>query len=134
VIHKEFVPEGQTVNNAIYVEVIGRLLKRISQVTPQYRAEGSWFLFHNAPYHSALVVKIFVAKHGVIGIGRPPCSPDLAPANFFLFPTAKTALKGKRFQEVEDIKKNVAAELDAVPLDAFAVFKNLLNDATNVFK
>jgi hypothetical protein len=30
VIHKEFVPEGQTVNSAFYVEVIGRLLKRIS--------------------------------------------------------------------------------------------------------
>jgi hypothetical protein len=26
------------------------------------------------------------------------------------------------------------AELNAVPLDAFAVFKNLLNEATNVFK
>jgi hypothetical protein len=40
----------------------------------------------------------------------------------------------KRFQDVEDIKKNVMAELNAVPLDAFALFKNLLNDATHVFK
>jgi hypothetical protein len=32
----------------------------------------------------------------------------------------KTALKGKRFQNVEDIKKNVTAELNAVPLEAFA--------------
>jgi hypothetical protein len=33
VIHKEFVPKGQTVNSAFYVEIIRRLLKRISQAT-----------------------------------------------------------------------------------------------------
>jgi hypothetical protein len=32
----------------------------------------------------------------------------------------KTSLKGKRFQGVEDIMKNGAAELNAVPLEAFA--------------
>jgi hypothetical protein len=32
----------------------------------------------------------------------------------------KTALEGKRFQDVEDIKKNVTVELNAVPLEAFA--------------
>jgi hypothetical protein len=121
VIHTEVVPEGQTFNSAFYVEVIGRLLKRISQVRPQFRTEGSWFLLHdNAPSHSALVVKIFLAKHGVVEIRHPPYSPDLTPADLFLFPTVKTALKGKRFQDVEDIKKNVTAELNAVLLGAFA--------------
>jgi hypothetical protein len=47
----------------------------------------------------------------------------------------KTALKGKRFQGVEDNKKNVTAEMSAVPLEAFVdFFKNFLNDATNVLK
>jgi hypothetical protein len=32
----------------------------------------------------------------------------------------KTALERKRFQDVEDIKENVTAELNAVPLEAFA--------------
>jgi hypothetical protein len=40
--HKEFVPEGQTVNSAFYVEVIGRLSKRISRVRSQFRAQDSW--------------------------------------------------------------------------------------------
>jgi hypothetical protein len=73
VIHKEFVPEGQTVNSVFYLEVIGRLVRRISQVRPQFRAEGSWFsLRENAPSHSALVVKTFLAKHGVVVISHPP--------------------------------------------------------------
>jgi hypothetical protein len=32
----------------------------------------------------------------------------------------KTALKGKTFEDVEDIKKNVMAELNVIPLEAFA--------------
>jgi hypothetical protein len=72
-------------------------------------------LHDNAPSHSALVVKTFLAKKGVVEISHPPYSPDLTPADFFLFPTVKTALKGKSCQD-EDIKKNVTAELNAVPL------------------
>jgi hypothetical protein len=36
VVHKEFVPKGHTVCSAFYIEVIGRLLKRISRVRPQF--------------------------------------------------------------------------------------------------
>jgi histone-lysine N-methyltransferase SETMAR len=84
VIHKEFVSERQAVNSAFYVEVIGRLLKRISLMRPQFRAEGSWFLLHdNAPSHCALVVKIFLAKYCVVEVSHPPYSPDLAQADIF---------------------------------------------------
>jgi hypothetical protein len=65
-------------------------------------------------------VKIFLSKHGAVEISHPPYSPDLAPADFFLYPTVKTALKIKRCQDVEDIKRNVTAELKAVPLETFA--------------
>jgi histone-lysine N-methyltransferase SETMAR len=65
-------------------------------------------------------VNTFLAKHCVVDISHPPYSPDLAPADLFLFPTVKTALKGNRFQDVEDIKKKVTAELNSVPLEAFA--------------
>jgi hypothetical protein len=47
----------------------------------------------------------------------------------------KTVLKGKRFQDVEDIKKNVTAELNAVPLEAFAdCFQKLFGAATSILK
>jgi hypothetical protein len=77
-------------------------------------------LAQQCPSHSALAVKPFLAKHGVVETSHPPCSPDLAPANIFLFPTVKTTSKGKTFQDVADIKKNVTAELNAVLLEAFA--------------
>jgi hypothetical protein len=72
-------------------------------------------------------VKIFQAKHGVVKISHPPYSLELAPADGFLFPMVRTTLKGKRSQDVEDIKKNVTVELNAVPLEAFAdCFRNFL--------
>jgi hypothetical protein len=37
----------------------------------------------------------------------------------FLFPNVTTALKAKRSQDAEDIKTNMAAEKNAVPLEAF---------------
>jgi hypothetical protein len=40
-------------------------------------------------------VKIFLAKHGVVEIGHPPYSPDLAPVDLFLFPTVKMPSKEK---------------------------------------
>lgn len=128
IIHKEFVPEGQSVNGAYYLEVMKRLLKRISRVRPQFREKGSWFLLHdNAPAHSSLIVRSFLMKHAIVEINHPPYSPDLAPADFFLFPKVKTVLKGQRFADVEDIKKNVTAELNTVSPDAFVdCFQKLL--------
>jgi hypothetical protein len=83
VIHTEFVPEGQRVNSVFCVEVIGRLLKHIFQVRPQFRADGSWFLLHdNAPSHSTPAVKIFRAKHGVVEVSHPPFSRSLTRGFF----------------------------------------------------
>lgn len=41
-------------------------------------------------------------------IPQPPYSPDLAPADFFLFPKMKRLMKGKRFDNVEAITKKIA--------------------------
>jgi hypothetical protein len=47
--------------------------------------------------------------------------PDLMPADFFLFPKVKTVLKGRRFQDIEDIKKtNTSTKLNTVPLYTFS--------------
>jgi hypothetical protein len=45
-------------------------------------------------------------------MGHPPCFPDLAPYDFWLLPKIKSAIKGGRFQDIEDIqKRNVTMAL-----------------------
>ena len=47
-------------------------------------------------------------------------SPDLAPADFFLFPCLKSLMKGARFADVDAIQERVTAVLRSIPKEAFA--------------
>ncbi len=121
VIHKEFVPPGQTVNAAFYEQVLKRLLQRIRRVRPELHRTGSWVLLHdNAPAHAAIRVRQFLAQRSVTVIDHPPYSPDLAPADFFLFPRLKIALKGTRFEDLDDIQESVTTTLQTIPAEAFS--------------
>jgi len=46
--------------------------------------------------------------------------PDLAPANFFLFPCLKSIMKGASFADVATIQERVTAVLQSIPTEAFA--------------
>jgi hypothetical protein len=48
-----------------------------------------------------------------------PYSLDLALNDFWLFPKIKSALKGRRFQDIEDIRRNVTKVLEATPQQTF---------------
>jgi hypothetical protein len=65
-------------------------------------------------------VKTFLAKHCCGDKPPPPSVLLITHQRIFLVPSAKTALKGNRFQDVGDIERNVTAELNAGPFEAFA--------------
>ena len=46
-------------------------------------------------------------------------SPDLAPNDFFLFPKLKEILKGRHFDDIDDIRSNTTAALKAIPQNHF---------------
>jgi hypothetical protein len=37
----------------------------------------------------------------------------------FCFPEVKTALRGRKFADIKDIRKNIALTINSVPLDTF---------------
>jgi transposase len=49
----------------------------------------------------------------------PPCSPDPAPSGFFLFQKIKKILKGRHFDDIDDIRSNITAALKAIPQNQF---------------
>jgi transposase len=61
----------------------------------------------------------FLTKTGTAVIPQALYSPDLAPADFFLFPTLKITLKGRRFYTIEEIKENLLRDLKAILKQAF---------------
>ena len=73
----------------------------------------------NAPSHSSFLVRDFLAKDATTVLPQPPYSPDLAPADFFLFAKLKSTLKGRRFESIETIKTNSLVHLRRIPKTAF---------------
>ena len=81
---------------------------------------GTWFLLHvNAPSHNATIVKQFLTQRKVTVLDHPPYSPDLAPADYVLFPKVKYHLKGRLFDSISDIQKAVTSTLNTIAKDDF---------------
>jgi hypothetical protein len=117
IIYKKFVAPGQTVNKkyGYYVQILSCLVQIIYHVRPQFQERESWFLLHDyARPHSAISVKQFLAKQGIQELNHPPYSSELSPPASFLFLKIKSMLKGRRFEDMEDIKRNVTKELLAL--------------------
>jgi transposase len=73
----------------------------------------------NAPAYSSSLVRNFLAKNETMVVPQPTYSPDLAPADFFLFSKLKSTLKGRRFDTFDEIQKNSMRDLFAIPKEAF---------------
>jgi histone-lysine N-methyltransferase SETMAR len=120
VINHEFVPEGQTVNGQFYLGVMEQLLKQIHHVRPEFHNSKEWFLLQdNAPAHTTGVVARFLTIKQVTVLHHTSYSPNLAPADFFLFPKLKSQLKGKRFQDISTIQANVTEQIRSILKDSF---------------
>ena len=110
IVHKEFVPPGQTVDHAFYKDVLERLRKRVQRVRTDIADD--WVLHHdNMPAYTALSIREFLAKKNIPVLPHPPYSPDLAPCNFCLFRKLKSKLKGHYFGTMENIQKILTDEL-----------------------
>jgi len=122
IVHKEFIPEGKTVNAVFYKGVMDRLLKRIQRVHPAAFWSLDFFLLHdNAPAHKAASFCQFLAPKNVTTIYQPPYSPDLSPPDNFLFPKLKMKLKGLHVVDVVEIQEAVT-ELKKVQKEEFSAF------------
>ncbi|KAJ4428812.1 hypothetical protein ANN_25805 [Periplaneta americana] len=96
IVHKEFVPPGQTVNQHFYLDVLRRLRESVRRKLYEMWRNGNWLLHHdNAPAHTALTVRQFLTNNMVL-VPHPPYSPDLAP-------------------DVDDVKENTLAALNSIP-------------------
>ena len=94
--------------------------EKIRRKRPELFANNSWILHHdNAPAHTALYVREFLATKQITVLELPAYSPDLAPSGFYLFPMIKEILKGRNFDDIDDIRNNTTAALKAIPQNHF---------------
>ena len=118
VVHYEFVPEGQTVNGAFYLEVLRRMKRRVNRVRPAIA--GNWKLHHdNAPSHTCSKVTDYLTKNGIATVPQSPTVPTLAPVDFFLFQHIKSSLKGPHHGTLSAAKEACTRTLKNLPESAY---------------
>jgi len=61
----------------------------------------------------------FLAPKQITVLEQPACSPNLALYDFYLFPKIKEILKGRHFDDTDDIRSNKTAALKAIPQNQF---------------
>ena len=49
---------------------------------------------------------------GMMTFPYSPCSPDLAPCDFWLFPKPKEKLRGCRYETIQEMKEAVTKVID----------------------
>jgi hypothetical protein len=64
---------------------------------------------------TSLFIRCYLEKHQISVVPHP----DLAPADFFLFPKPKTTLKGRRFKTIDEIQENAIRELRVITENTF---------------
>lgn len=85
IVHTEFLPQGQTINQQVYKEILQRLLCSVCEKR-QELWQDKWLLHQsNTPAHNTLSIRQFLAEKNIAVLEQPPYSPDLAPCNFFSF-------------------------------------------------
>jgi len=92
------------VNEQLYQEVLAHLRDAVHRKRSELWENQTWTLHHdNALAHTSLLIHSYLTKHQTSVLPHPPYSPDLAPADFFLFPKLKITLKRCNFQTIEEI-------------------------------
>ena len=72
----------------------------------------------NTPVHVSRVVKQTMSDLNIEPLQHPSYSPDLAICDFYLFPTVKDQLRGRKFESREEPGTAITEALRTVTCDS----------------
>ena len=105
------MPKGVSVTSEVYCDILDQLKEDIRRKRPGMwkgghdgQTDKDFVLQHdNASCHTAVPTLAKIGESGIDLLAHPPYSPDLAVANFFLFPHLKSLMRGTQFARIEDM-------------------------------
>ena len=93
-----------------------RLREKVRRKRPELFASNLRILHHdNAPVNAALSLRGFLVTKQIIVVEHHAYSSDLAPSDFYPFPNIKEILKGRHFDDTDNIRSNTTAALKTIP-------------------
>lgn len=116
-IHHKFVPSGQTVNAAFYLQEV--MKHNLGTSHPSNPARVPWSRQLDVVAWQCAVAhrNTFDAANQTNVLSHPPYSPDLAPADYFLFPKIK--MKGHFYNDIPAIQRACTEQLRAISENDF---------------
>jgi len=128
-ILQHWVPHGQKVNGNYYANVLKTHLHGTMRKKRPDLLKKQWFLLQdNARPHIAAVALAALIEIGGTALKHLPYSSDLAPCDFWAFPTLKRQLHGKRFFSDDEVRNAMAAVLKGMSQNnLFHVFESFIN-------
>lgn len=103
VIHTDYLEKGKTITGQYYCDLLDRFDADLRAKRPRLQRKKVLFHHDNAPAHSCHLTAAKLVELGYKIVPHPPYSPDLAPCDFFLFPTLKKELAGKKFSSNDEV-------------------------------
>jgi len=94
VIYIDYLEKGKTVAGLKYAELLGRFAAELQKILPHLAKKKMLFHHDIASAHTSALAKAKLVELGYELLPHPPCSPDLAPCDFFLFRNMKKSLAG----------------------------------------
>jgi histone-lysine N-methyltransferase SETMAR len=104
VILIDVLHRGQTINSDVYVET---LKKRFRRVRPHKGVTNVLLHHDSARPHTSLHTREAITDLQWTVLPHPPYSPDLAPSDYHLFSPLKHAIRGKKFEDDEEVISEV---------------------------
>ena len=106
VIHFELVPNGCSINAELYSQQLDRMYAALQLIyLAVINRRRALFLQDNAKPHTANRTKEKIEELvGIELLPHPAYSPDLAPSDYHLFRSMAHFLRGKRFNNAEEVK------------------------------
>ncbi len=111
-----FVPQGQGVNGAFYLQVLQELCDAVRRRRPQVWCAQHWGILHDgAPAHWSLPVQNWFQQMRVPQVLHPVYSPDLNPPDYWLFSMLKRKVRGELFPDLQQLRATVDREMGLIP-------------------
>ena len=94
--------------SSFWLQVIRRdLTQALRRKRPDLEIETIIYHHDNAPAHRAVDTVDTIDFLGMERLPHAPYSPDLAPMDFALFPRLKSEMRGKRYDDLDDLRMEV---------------------------
>jgi hypothetical protein len=98
------LPTGAKMNSDYFTtNILGPLEQKVFPTGRNPHTKQLTIQLDNCSIHTSRTTEEYIREHNIIRLQHPLYSPDLAPSDFYLFPTIKEKLKDIQTVDEEDL-------------------------------